>query len=149
MNRFQELKNSIECGENRLDKFYTYTVIKLPSLKPTQDDDSWRSIPWVSSEIPQETGRFRSELAGKSYESGAWIRRPYPTADFKRFRSFLVGSEQNRINPMNGSGHWNTASAKSPEYYGTARFRAGVFDLGCFRFSYKSILEHLTEGVHL
>ena len=101
-------------------------------MLPPQDDDSWRNIPWVSSETPQETGRFRSELAGKSYESGAWIQRPYPTDGFQRFRSFLVGSEQNWINPMNGSGHWNTASTKSPEYYGTARFRAVVFDLGLY-----------------
>jgi hypothetical protein len=43
--------------------------------------------------------------------------------------SVLTGSCQFRAEP-DESGHRNTASMKSPEYHGTGRFRAGLFDLG-------------------
>ncbi len=52
-------------------------------------------------------------------ESGDRIRLPVP-----------LGFGWNRINPVTESVHRNTASMKSPEYHGTGRFRAGLFDMG-------------------
>lgn len=45
INRFLELNNSIKCRKKRLEKFYTYTVIKFPSLKPKQ----WKMAFIISS----------------------------------------------------------------------------------------------------
>ena len=59
------------------------------------------------------------------------IRRRNPvTVPGCRFWQFPVSSERNRMNPVTGSVHRNTASIKSPEYHGTGRFRAGLSDLG-------------------
>jgi len=89
-----------------------------------------RKLP-VSERNP--TGSARNSTK----ESGDRIRLPVPT-----------GSGRNRINPITGSVHRNTASMKLPEYRKTGRFLPYVFDLGAFKnFLYCSALAQRSSNI--